>query len=66
MIDLDVTIDDLLDAVLDAIKHNDEPAVRALTVAIAQADRDVAKRLVRSAEFRSYWEWRDWRKVIDA
>lgn len=62
---LDASAEDILDAVLDAVKHDDVPAVRALTVALARVDREMTKRLVRSSDYRRFWEYHDWREMID-
>lgn len=62
MIDLQATPDELVDAVVDAMKHDDQPAVFALTIALTRLDRAMAERLVRSSDFRMWWELRDWRR----
>lgn len=61
MTHLDATPADLRAAILDAAEHGDEPAVRALVVALAQVDQPGARELVRSAEFVG-WCFRNYRQ----
>jgi hypothetical protein len=52
MTDIDnATATELVDAIVDAMQHEDDLAVRALVVRLTQVDREAARRLVRSSAF---------------
>lgn len=62
MTDIDnATTGDLVEAILDAMKHEDDRAVQALVVRLTQIDRELARGIVRSAPFMA-WHLRYYRQ----
>jgi hypothetical protein len=55
MTDIDnVTAAELVEAITDAMEHDDDPAVCALVIRLTQVDRERAREFVRSLTF---WSW---------